>query len=100
MLQTLSTRIVVLVSALTMTSMAMAANSKSRAGEAGFREVYKELVETNTTLSNGSCTLAAERMAARLKSAGLEQVQVVDRQAESIRQDPGGAHLARHPAPA
>ena len=76
MLQTLSTRIVFLASALTMTSMAMAADSKSRAGEAEFREVYKELVETNTALSNGSCTLAAERMAARLKSAGLEQVQV------------------------
>ena len=76
MLQTLSTRIVVLVSALTMTSMVVAADSKSRAGEAEFREVYKELVETNTALSNGSCTLAAERMAARLKSAGLEQVQV------------------------
>ena len=35
-----------------------------------FRDVYKELVETNTTLSSGSCTLAAERMAARLKTAG------------------------------
>ena len=35
-----------------------------------FRALYKELVETNTALSNGSCTLAAERMAARLKSAG------------------------------
>jgi len=35
-----------------------------------FRDVYKELVETNTTLSSGSCTLAAERMAARLKAAG------------------------------
>ena len=33
-------------------------------GEADFRELYKELVETNTTLSAGSCTLAAERMAA------------------------------------
>ena len=76
MLQTLSTRIVFLASALTMTSMVMAADSKSRAGEAEFREVYKELVETNTALSNGSCTLAADRMAARLKSAGLEQVQV------------------------
>ncbi len=76
MLQTLSARIVFLVSALTMASMVMAADSKSRAGEAEFREVYKELVETNTALSNGSCTLAAERMAARLKSAGLEQVQV------------------------
>ena len=36
-----------------------------------FRELYKELVETNTTASAGSCTLAAERMAARLKTAGF-----------------------------
>src|SRR5580658_9158844 len=35
-----------------------------------FREIYKELVETNTTLSVGDCTLAAQRMAARLKTAG------------------------------
>jgi acetylornithine deacetylase/succinyl-diaminopimelate desuccinylase-like protein len=41
------------------------------AGEAAFRATYKELVETNTTLSAGSCTLAAERMAARLKAAGF-----------------------------
>jgi acetylornithine deacetylase/succinyl-diaminopimelate desuccinylase-like protein len=39
--------------------------------EAVFRSIYKELVETNTTLSAGSCTLAAERMAARLKAAGF-----------------------------
>jgi acetylornithine deacetylase/succinyl-diaminopimelate desuccinylase-like protein len=37
---------------------------------ARFRALYKELVETNTTLSSGSCTLAAERMAAHLKAAG------------------------------
>jgi acetylornithine deacetylase/succinyl-diaminopimelate desuccinylase-like protein len=41
------------------------------AGEAAFRATYKELVETNTTLSAGSCTLAAERMAARLQAAGF-----------------------------
>jgi acetylornithine deacetylase/succinyl-diaminopimelate desuccinylase-like protein len=35
-----------------------------------FRSIYKELVETNTTLSAGDCTLAAQRMAARLKTAG------------------------------
>jgi acetylornithine deacetylase/succinyl-diaminopimelate desuccinylase-like protein len=64
------------MSALTLTSAATAAESKSRAGEAAFRELYKELVETDTALSNGSCTLAAERMAARLKSVGIEQVQV------------------------
>ncbi len=42
-------------------------------GEARFRELYKELIETNTTLSSGSCTVAAERMAARLRAAGMPQ---------------------------
>ena len=41
-----------------------------RPDQESFRGLYKELVETNTTLSAGSCTLAAERMAARLKAAG------------------------------
>lgn len=41
-----------------------------REDQAYFRALYKELVETNTTLSTGSCTLAAKRMAAHLKAAG------------------------------
>lgn len=41
-----------------------------------FRELYKELVETNTTLSSGDCTLAARRMAARLKAAGYRDEDV------------------------
>jgi acetylornithine deacetylase/succinyl-diaminopimelate desuccinylase-like protein len=40
-------------------------------GEAEFRSLYRELVEINTTLSVGSCTQAAEAMAARLQAAGL-----------------------------
>ena len=35
-----------------------------------FRSLYQELVETNTTLSEGDCTLAAQRMAAHLRAAG------------------------------
>jgi len=45
-------------------------------GELRFREIYKELVETNTSLSAGSCTLAAQRMAARLKAAGFADSQL------------------------
>src|SRR5438093_7542834 len=43
------------------------------------REIYKELVEINTTDSAGSCTAAAEAMAARLKAGGLPapEVQVI-----------------------
>jgi acetylornithine deacetylase/succinyl-diaminopimelate desuccinylase-like protein len=41
-----------------------------------FRELYQELVETNTTLSSGSCTQAAEQIAARLKKAGYSDDQI------------------------
>jgi acetylornithine deacetylase/succinyl-diaminopimelate desuccinylase-like protein len=47
------------------------ARPEEASGEARFRALYKELVETNTTLSTGDCTLAAERMAAHLKQAGF-----------------------------
>lgn len=48
-----------------------AAMGPLRPDQAVFRDLYKELVETNTTLSSGSCTLAAERIAAHLKAAGF-----------------------------
>ena len=47
-----------------------------RPDQVSFRALYQELVETNTTLSSGSCTLAAERMAAHLKSAGFKDEDV------------------------
>jgi len=39
--------------------------------EVEFRALYKQLVETNTTLSAGNCTRAAEAMQARLLAAGM-----------------------------
>jgi len=56
---------------LAATTLAAGAAQAQQPGEANFRALYKELVETNTTFSAGSCTLAAERMAARLKAAGF-----------------------------
>ncbi|ALJ14892.1 M20/M25/M40 family metallo-hydrolase [Sphingopyxis macrogoltabida] len=50
---------------------AVAQAADPRPDQLAFRELYRELVETNTTLSSGSCTLASERMAARLKAAGF-----------------------------
>lgn len=60
--------------ALAMQMMAVAQEAPMKAlrpDQVAFRALYKELVETNTTLSAGSCTLAAERMAAHLKAAGF-----------------------------
>ena len=55
---------------------AAAMDAQLRPDQVEFRSLYKELVETNTTLSAGSCTLAAERMGARLRSAGIPDSQI------------------------
>lgn len=56
--------------ALAIATSSRAQTPDPRPDQLAFRALYEELVETNTTLSVGSCTLAAERMAARLSAAG------------------------------
>jgi acetylornithine deacetylase/succinyl-diaminopimelate desuccinylase-like protein len=67
----MKTKLVILAAAALVTAVSSARAADAGAGEQRFRDLYKELVETNTTLSAGSCTVAAERMAARLKAAGF-----------------------------
>jgi acetylornithine deacetylase/succinyl-diaminopimelate desuccinylase-like protein len=43
----------------------------ARADQLAFRELYRELIETNTSHSAGSCTLAAARVEAHLREAGF-----------------------------
>ncbi len=66
--------------AITLTGSCLAAptapTAPAAADEARFRDLYKELVETNTTLSQGDCTLAAARMAGRLRAAGFTDDQL------------------------
>lgn len=47
-----------------------------RPDQSQFFALYKELVETDTTVTNGSCTLAAGQIAARLKAAGFADDQI------------------------
>jgi acetylornithine deacetylase/succinyl-diaminopimelate desuccinylase-like protein len=51
-------------------SLTLPAAAQTRPDQQRFRALYKELIETNTTLSAGDCTLAANKMAAHLKTAG------------------------------
>src|SRR5258706_10360579 len=51
-------------------SLSLPVAAQTRPDQQKFRALYKELIETNTTLSVGSCTLAAQKMAAHLKAAG------------------------------
>ena len=45
----------------------------SRSDQLEFRDLYRELIETNTSHSVGSCTLAAQRMAEHLRAAGYPE---------------------------
>jgi acetylornithine deacetylase/succinyl-diaminopimelate desuccinylase-like protein len=58
---------------------ALAQGTSPTPAQRELREIYKELVEINTTDSAGSCTEAAQALAARLKAAGLsaQDVQVI-----------------------
>lgn len=59
--------------ALVASLAAPAAAQPLSADKQAFRDLYEELVETNTTLSAGDCTLAAQRVAARMKAAGFPE---------------------------
>src|SRR5258708_3806888 len=60
-------------------SLALRALAQPTPAQAHLREIYRELVEINTTDSAWSCTAAAEAMAARLKAGGLpaQEVQII-----------------------
>jgi acetylornithine deacetylase/succinyl-diaminopimelate desuccinylase-like protein len=61
------------LSALLMAAPATAATDPT---EAAFRDLYRELVNSNTALSAGSCTRAARQIGARLKAAGYADSQI------------------------
>jgi acetylornithine deacetylase/succinyl-diaminopimelate desuccinylase-like protein len=55
---------------------AASTGAAARPDQLEFRELYRELIETNTSHSVGSCTLAAEKMAARLRAAGFADAEL------------------------
>jgi len=62
---------------LAATLLASTASAQTvRPDQAKFRALYEELVNTNTTLSVGSCTQAAAQLATRLKAAGYTDAEL------------------------
>jgi len=53
------------------------AQAQERPDQKAYFDLYKQLVETNTTLSSGSCTTAARQIADRLKAAGYPDKDIV-----------------------
>ncbi|QTC91378.1 M20/M25/M40 family metallo-hydrolase [Brevundimonas goettingensis] len=67
------TALIIVVSAVTIARADAPQAAELRPDQVAFRGLYKELVETNTTLSEGDCTLAAQRMQARMVAAGYSE---------------------------
>ena len=83
---------------LTAAAASAAADGPLRPDQVAYRELFRELVETNTTLSAGSCTEAAAKMAARLRKAGMPEQDIhlfeVARAPEGRRPGRGAAAAA------
>lgn len=69
-------RLAVVLAALVLLSPPAAGAQTRAADELAFLEIFRELVEINTTDSVGDTTRAAEAMAARLRAAGFPAADV------------------------
>jgi len=71
---TLQNRIMLGVAACTvpLTATAQVAAPGLRPDQSAFRAIYQEFVETDTSITTGSCTLLADKIQARLKAAGYD----------------------------
>ena len=78
-----------LTSMLLVAAPAAAKEAPPRPDQLAFRDIYKELVETNTTLSSGSCTLAAQRMLKRFQAAEFPGDQLIRFMEEGPREEGG-----------
>jgi len=55
---------------------AKAAEAPPRPDQLAFRELFRELVETDTSVATGSCTALAEKIAVRFRAAGFAEAQI------------------------
>jgi acetylornithine deacetylase/succinyl-diaminopimelate desuccinylase-like protein len=76
------------------------AAAQSRPDEKAFFDLYREMVETNTVVNVGSCTQAAEQVAARLKRAGYADADVTLFSTPAHPKDGGIVALLRGSDPA
>ena len=69
--------------------VAPAAEPAPNASQLAFRDLYKELVETDTSVATGSCTALAEKIASRFKAAGFAEGQLTLFKDEKLPLDGG-----------
>ncbi|OYU35610.1 M20/M25/M40 family metallo-hydrolase [Novosphingobium sp. PASSN1] len=68
---------------------ATAPASRQSAGQLAFRDLFREMVETDTSVSTGSCTALAQKIAARFRAAGFDEGQITLFRDETLPLDGG-----------
>jgi acetylornithine deacetylase/succinyl-diaminopimelate desuccinylase-like protein len=66
-----------------------AAEPPPRADQLAFRDLYRELVETDTSVASGSCTALAEKIAVRFRAVGFSDSQITLFKDEKLPLDGG-----------
>jgi acetylornithine deacetylase/succinyl-diaminopimelate desuccinylase-like protein len=64
-------------SAILLAGFIASANAQARADRTAFVNLYRELVETNTTYSAGDCTRAAKLLESRFREAGFTESELI-----------------------
>ena len=55
---------------------AIAADAQLRPDQQAFRSLYKEMVETDTSITTGSCTALADKVEAHLRARGFTDAEI------------------------
>jgi acetylornithine deacetylase/succinyl-diaminopimelate desuccinylase-like protein len=82
-------RAFLLAAALLASTAAQAQYVSKQPGEAQFRSLYKEMVETDTSLTTGSCTAAAAKLAVRFRAAGYGDAEITQFSVPEFPKDGG-----------
>jgi acetylornithine deacetylase/succinyl-diaminopimelate desuccinylase-like protein len=82
-------RALFLATALFAGTAAQAQYVSQQPGEAQFRALFKEMVETDTSVTTGSCTAAAEKLAVRFKAAGFGDADITQFSVPEFPKDGG-----------
>ncbi|WP_156255678.1 M20/M25/M40 family metallo-hydrolase [Sandarakinorhabdus oryzae] len=69
-------RALFLAATLLTATAASAQYASKQPGEPAFRALYKEMVETDTSVTTGSCTALADKLAVRFKAAGFSDADI------------------------
>ena len=82
-------RALLFASALLTAAACNAQYASKQPGEPAFRALYKEMVETDTSVTTGSCTAAADKLAVRFKAAGFTDADITQFSVPEFPKDGG-----------